>query len=722
MCKRLSNILRRILSVVIICIITLSCIFSPYLSVKVLGEPVKNQDDTHSYYASDFDLWFIDENDYWQYFNENVTVLGESPFMNENVLNYIMTNLGISSDDRKLVIDFISNFLKDTPHSLTYDTKGNLTMSADTLLQLRNLIEQELNSKEPITVYYPSENTPYYENGYILGGRMPKDGTTYSALRSVLDEYGSVGFGNAYHPYLFAIDFSKFYYAYLNGRHICFVDKDLQSASPVVVFEKTDWLNYVGTSDDILSLIKGYYSGGTDFGVDGWVYNGFNAYFSLFPANTGRFSGKPITVFNSLSDLYNYVKGKPTAYYTSDYYNKTYQDITLNQETINKYTTENVQNIYNTINNNVTNAVNADELQQIIDSTLSVELDKISGSLDDVNKGLDGVNDNLEDIKTILNQILSTNEEFFQNDMEYLKTLLDALQNSGIVKVNENGDTVFDFSSVEININFDELFDFMLEWNNENGTGTAGGGLTDEEKNEIFYYIELYYEKMYALTEDLDGYFAGVNELLTGIKNLIANQKDHDYGFYETSFTYFSKSLGFDKDIITELQDIKKAVTDGFDKISEYFTDSSAFFEDIKKLLEDMKKLLEKINTKLGLLVGLDVADLILDLFGEEEISDQLSKLSSQLTALETMKTKFPLSIPWDIANVMVLLESEPVAPKFKMDIPIDFNILGYDIGYDFVLDVDLEDYGKFSDLLRSFLGLTFMIYLYKLTIQFKNK
>ncbi len=724
MCKGLSNILKRILSVVIICIIMLSCIFSPYFSVKVFAEPVKNQDDTHTYYASDFDLWFIDENDYWQYFNEHVTILDGSPFMNEKVLNYIMTQLGISSDDRELVTDFISNFLKDTPHSLTYDTKGNLIMSADTLLQLRNLVEQYIKTKEPYTIYYPGSSKVYYEH---YSARFPTDGTSYVAFRKYFDTFGAFGQPNSSWDLFDAIDFTKFRYAYIDRGYISFVDKELNSTLPVLVFGIGGrWLNNCKLTEYSLSSLQETLGANNVVWSSGYGVVTADTANSIYKCNragyNGVFCGQPIPVFNSLNDLYDYVNSKPIAYYTSDYYNKTYQDITLNQETINKYTNENVQNIYNTINNNVTNAVNADELQQIIDSTLSAELDKISGSLDDVNKGLDGVNDNLQDIKEILNQILSTNEEFFQNDMEYLKTLLDALQNSGIVKVNENGDTVFDFSSIEVNINFDELFDFLLEWNIENGTGTTGGGLTDEEKNEIFFYIELYYEKLYALSDDLSGYFENVNELLTGIRNLIANQKDHDYGFYEASFTYFSKSLGFDKDIITELQDIKKVFTDSFDTISEYLTDSSAFFEDIKKLLEEMKKLLEKMNTKLALLVGTDVADLILDLFGEEEISDQLSKISSQLTALETMKTKFPLSIPWDIANVMVLLESEPVAPKFKMDIPIDFNILGYNVGYDFVLDVDLEDYEKFSELLRSFLALTFMVYLYRLTIQFKNK
>lgn len=727
MCKRLSNISKRILSVVIICIITLSCIFSPYLSIKVCayswGDLLDDVTDLTDYYSNP-DNWF----------EIGVDLL-------ENLEIGVLTTVGCVSDG--LHLDFVTKVCEQglvNLGALKYDSDKQVcyipkTLSADTLLQLRNFIEQEMKkeSKNPYEIYYPSGYPSiYYGDNSATKYILPSNSALYSIARTYFDTFRSIGFGNYRYS---LIDNKKFKYAYKSGGYIRLVDNDFNASDSVLTL-------YVRGEGKLSNVMPDYnleeysyenlvaflgennvtWSDGYEKIKTGTKSDGTPIYSCYHSGVTNDFYGQPLQVFNSLTDLYNYVSGKPTAYYTSDYYNKTYQDITLNQETINKYTTENVQNIYNTINNNVTNAVNAEELQNIIDTTLSAELDKISGSLDDVNKGLDGVNDNLQDIKEILNQILSTNEEFFQNDMEYLKTLLDALQNSGIVKVNENGDTVFDFSSIEVNINFDELFDFLLEWNIENGTGTTGGGLTDEEKNEIFFYIELYYEKLYALSDDLSGYFENVNELLTGIRNLIANQKDHDYGFYEASFTYFSKSLGFDKDIIAELQDIKKAFTDSFDTISEYLADSSAFFEDIKKLLEEMKKLLEKMNTKLLLLVGTDVADLILDLFGEEEISDQLSKISSQLTALETMKTKFPLSIPWDIANVMVLLESEPVAPKFKMDIPIDFNILGYDVGYDFVLDVDLADYEKFSELLRSFLALTFMVYLYRLTIQFKNK
>lgn len=720
MCKKLSNISKRILSVVIICITMLSCIFSPYLSVKVFGEPVKNQDDTHSYYASDFDLWFIDENDYWQYFNENVTILGDSPFMNENVLNYIMTNLGISSDNRKLVIDFISNFLKDTPHSLTYDTKGNLTMSADTLLQLRNLIEQEMKTKEPYRIYYSSEYPAlYYED--IQDGKyvLPIDSASYPKARNFFDTYLGIGFGNFR---VSLIDGKKFKYAYIYNGYIRFVDNDLNASDAVVTFYVRDGKNSnvlynavleeysVESITSFLGEQNVTYSDGFQYVLASQKSDGTPVYRSFHSGVTRSFFGQPIQVFNSLNDLYDYVNNKPLAYYTSNYNNKTYQDITLNQETINKYTTENVQNIYNTINNNVTNAVNADELQQIIDRTLSEELDKISGSLDDVNKGLDGVNNNLEDIKTILNQILSSNEEFFQNDLSYLQTILDALQNSGLIKTDDNGDSVLDLTGLEVNIDFQELFDFLSNWDIANGTGT-GGNLTDEEKNEIFYYIELYYEKLYALSDDLSAHFKILDTSLTEIKDLIAEGNAKSSEFYTLSFQFFSESLGFHKDCFDELKDIKKTFTDSFKDINGYLKDS-------KKVLEDIKDLLGKINTKLALLVGLDVADLIVDIFGEEEITDQLSQLSSQLTALETMKTKFPLSIPWDIANVIVLLGSEPVAPNLNVDIPIE--VMGFK--FDFKFDIDLNEYKVLSDISRSFCGLTFMIYLYKLTLKFKNK
>lgn len=710
MCKRLSNISKRILSVVIICITTLSCIFSPYLSVKVFASEINRPQETDS--------------------NENWIVVKWDNFFND-----LLFSLGVVGDFNNEYIKNVNTAIKsllvgenlydngDGTIKFLADNLGNYIISVDTLLELRNLIEQEMKkeNKNPYEIYYPSGYPSiYYGDNSATKYILPSDSTLYPSARAYFDQFRSIGFANYRYS---LIDNKKFKYAYKSGGFIRLVDNELNASDSVLTlyvrgegkvsdvmpnynlpeYSFESLVSYLGESN--VTWSDGYEKLKTGTKSDGTLI--YSCYHS---GVTNNFYGQPLQVFNSLTDLYDYVSGKPTAYYTSDYYNKTYQDITLNQETINKYTTENVQNIYNTINNNVTNAVNADELQQIIDNTLSAELDKISGSLDDVNKGLDGVNDNLEDIKTILNQILSTNEEFFQNDLLYLQTILDALQNSGLIKTDDNGDPVLDLTGLEVSIDFQELFDFLENWDIANGTGT-GGDLTEEEKNEIFYYIELYYEKLYALSDDLSAHFKVLDTSLTEIKDLIAEGNADSSEFYTLSFQYFSESLGFHKDCFEELKDIKKTLTDNFKDINEYLKDS-------KKVLEDIKDLLGKINTKLGLLVGLDVADLIVDIFGEEEISDQLSQLTSQLTALETMKTKFPLSIPWDIANVIVLLGSEPVAPNIKVDIPME--VMGFT--FDFKFDIDLNEYKALSDISRSFCALTFMIYLYKLTIKFKNK
>lgn len=331
--------------------------------------------------------------------------LGFIEFTGECMYNLLMATGAIIGDVTEIdtLADICRSRLIETGVIIQDSNTNNYyiqeTISASTLLELRNLIEQEMKSKEPITTYYPSTVKPYYEDINILGGRMPKDASSYAAMRSILDKYGAVGFSNIYHPYIICIDFSKFYYAYQSSNSICFVDKELQSVTPVVVYDKTDWLNFVGTADDFNALIKEYSDGGTStqFGI--YIAGpSMPTYRSRFSGINGAISGRSINVFNSMADLYNYVKGKPTAYYTSDYYNKTYNDITLNQETIKNYTTQNVQNIYNTVNNNAGDALSSDELQSIIDSTVAAELDKINGSLDDVNDSLKGVNAALDKI------------------------------------------------------------------------------------------------------------------------------------------------------------------------------------------------------------------------------------------------------------------------------------------------------------------------------------
>lgn len=69
-------------------------------------------------------------------------------------------------------------------------------------------------------------------------------------------------------------------------------------------------------------------------------------------------------------------------------------------------------------------------------------------------------------------------------------------------------------------------------------------------------------------------------------------------------------------------------------------------------------------------------------------------------------KTKFPFCLPWDLYNVFVLLNAEPVAPKF--DIPFKLDRLGID----YTFSVDLSEYEQLALISRVSLSVMFIIAL----------
>ena len=69
-------------------------------------------------------------------------------------------------------------------------------------------------------------------------------------------------------------------------------------------------------------------------------------------------------------------------------------------------------------------------------------------------------------------------------------------------------------------------------------------------------------------------------------------------------------------------------------------------------------------------------------------------------------KTKFPFCLPWDLYNVFVLLNAEPVAPKF--DIPFKFDRLGID----YTFSIDLSEYEQLALISRVSLSVMFIIAL----------
>lgn len=137
-------------------------------------------------------------------------------------------------------------------------------------------------------------------------------------------------------------------------------------------------------------------------------------------------------------------------------------------------------------------------------------------------------------------------------------------------------------------------------------------------------------------------------------------------------------------------------------------------------------------NPSIGIRVPTDVSDVIdytpdvaRDIASADKVLDDTStedkpgdkdddkKPSSKPGGLPTLtlpeilfKTKFPFCLPWDLYNVFVLLNAEPVAPKF--DIPFKFDRLGID----YTFSIDLSEYEQLALISRVSLSVMFIIAL----------
>lgn len=110
-----------------------------------------------------------------------------------------------------------------------------------------------------------------------------------------------------------------------------------------------------------------------------------------------------------------------------------------------------------------------------------------------------------------------------------------------------------------------------------------------------------------------------------------------------------------------------------------------------------------------------EVSDIVSDIIDgtEETIGKMVDNVGTNMRPVgDKMKTKFPFSIPWDIAAVVGSMSAAPETPVFE--VPIVFE--RYDI--DYTLTIDMADFEVISKISRLFLSITFVLFLTKLTIQ----
>lgn len=141
---------------------------------------------------------------------------------------------------------------------------------------------------------------------------------------------------------------------------------------------------------------------------------------------------------------------------------------------------------------------------------------------------------------------------------------------------------------------------------------------------------------------------------------------------------------------------------------------SSDQLEEIINLLEKNVNTLEDIERDTSQIKGLLALDTSMNFFG------LLNTKLSQST--DTLKTKFPTSIPWDVVAVVSFMAEEPEAPVF--DIPIKVESVGIEEN----IHIDLSENSKTSNLSslskisRTMLTITFIVYLMIFTKNFTGK
>ena len=137
-------------------------------------------------------------------------------------------------------------------------------------------------------------------------------------------------------------------------------------------------------------------------------------------------------------------------------------------------------------------------------------------------------------------------------------------------------------------------------------------------------------------------------------------------------------------------------------------TDYTDYLEKIITLLDENGETLEDIKKNTSKLVALLAVDTGLNFF---------DVLSAKLAASnDTLKNKFPTSIPWDLVAIFNLFKAEPEAPVF--DLPIEVQSIGVkeNIHIDLSESSATSNMSTVSKISRSMLTATFILFLVVLT------
>lgn len=183
----------------------------------------------------------------------------------------------------------------------------------------------------------------------------------------------------------------------------------------------------------------------------------------------------------------------------------------------------------------------------------------------------------------------------------------------------------------------------------------------------------------------------------------------------------------------TDLSDTNSWLKKIYLKICQIYAKMNSAVEDtedaalakIQESLDEIITQLKKIKHWAAVDTVIDGVDAIadwLDLIrgvisdADEGVGSAVTTVAESLAdSADSLSTKFPFSIPWDILFFISVLAAEPQVPYFEIPMDIEMEWLDINIHYDFV--IDFSQFQWLSDLSRLVLSMTYAVGLLKLTM-----
>ncbi len=273
----------------------------------------------------------------------------------------------------------------------------------------------------------------------------------------------------------------------------------------------------------------------------------------------------------------------------------------------------------------------------------------------------------------------------------------------------------------------------------------ASFGMIQDSINDGFEQQDILIQKnseiMQNIADALNAFFSQTkdvrNAFMKSFNNYAASQKERDEMLYkllqdymaekekppESSETEPSEQETEFLDTVKETNGILQDIYAGLGEFKKSVDDA---FSDILNALKNIKISPSKpvINDGNGgiwdfLNFATNLAEKLLD--GSDEVFDDfmggITEVGSGLADL--FRTRFPFSIPWDIAAFVAALSAPPETPYYEIPITLER------YGIDERIVIDLGDFEIISKISRTFLTVIWSMYLMNLTLKFtdvKNK